>query len=233
MTLPSHSPATLALLDKIRAQGTRALSVGLAMGQADEGNLYPMDLFALGALKRNASTTAAFVQLIEAWNLVSARALLRLQIDTAIRFSAAWLVKHPHEFAAQITGGARIDKLLDREGQRLTDRHLVEVRSADLDWLPEVYSNLSGYVHLSGAHIMGPFRSVNSGRASIAVTATDEHMPEFSWVEIAECFLTITDYFLWYIEGWTTTKDGRFDSPPLTDPPDLKNPGPRPPQPEP
>ena len=54
-----------------------------------------------------------------------------------------------------------------------------------LPWLPEVYANLSVYVHLSRAHILGLMLSVQGHAASWGISATGEHMPESSWIEVA------------------------------------------------
>ena len=94
--------------------------------------MYMMDFFAIGAIKRNVGTARAFRAMIESWNLVCARALLRMHIDTALRFSAAWLVQDPHSFASQLLGHERIDRMRDSNGRRMTDAYLVSVRS--LDW---------------------------------------------------------------------------------------------------
>lgn len=79
--------------------------------------------------------------------------MLRTHIDTALRFSAAWLVQNPHEFATLVISGQPINKLKDRKGQRLTDARLVTARSGDYPWLPNVYENLCDYVHFSASHL--------------------------------------------------------------------------------
>src|SRR5262245_14785945 len=110
-------------LDRMRMQDAEVMDAGKILMNVDNGAMYPVDLLAFGVLKRHVSTSAALRQLIEAKNMVSARALLRLQLDTAVRFSAAWLVARPHEFARQVLGGKQINELSDRDGKRLTDRH--------------------------------------------------------------------------------------------------------------
>lgn len=183
--------------------------IGLRMLSVDEGKLYPVDLLAKGALKRALSLSAAFRLLIEHWNLVAARALLRLQIDTAARFSAVWLVDDPHQFACYVLAGSRIDRIKDRDGKLLQDRYLVERLGEEHEWVPRVYEIACGYVHLSERHLFSATVDVQEEDRTISfcIGPDDSHMPEFSFLEAVDCFRETTEIFLRYVEGWTVTKD--------------------------
>lgn len=185
------------------------LKVGVAVFGSPGAPMYPLDLMAFGAVKRNISTARAFHMMVESWNMVCARSLLRIHIDTSLRFSAAWLVTDPHEFALAVVRGERIDKLKDKHGKRLTDAHLVEVRTSECPWLPAVYKNLSGYVHFSGEHIYTSVESVQAETNSIAFAVTDVDLkfPESSWVEILECFREATAMLGKYLHGYIATKN--------------------------
>jgi hypothetical protein len=74
---------------------------------ADQGNMYPFDLFSLGTLKRYFSTAHGFRLMVETRNMACSRSLLRIHIDTGLRFSAGWLVERPHEFATAVMRGGR------------------------------------------------------------------------------------------------------------------------------
>lgn len=170
--------------------------------------MFGLDLLAYGAIKRNLCTTTAISQMVSSWNMVSARALLRVHIDTALRFSAAWLVENPHEFALKVVGGHRIDKLKDRAGAKLTDAHLVKTRALDYPWLPVVYENLSGYIHFSGAHVLDSVVDLSGEDMSfcLEVAATDYKFPEFSWSEILKCTHETTGILIKYLDGYIYTK---------------------------
>src|SRR6266702_2099317 len=131
------------------------LKLGMSVFGSAGAPMFPFDLLSFGAVKRNIGTARAFQMMIESWNMVCARSLLRIHIDTSLRFSAAWLVDEPHEFAMRVLKGERIDKMKDKDGRRLTDAHLVSVHAAEHPWLLDVYKSLSGYVHFSGSHIYG------------------------------------------------------------------------------
>ncbi len=62
------------------------MQLWLRMCNADNGAIFPVDLVANGAVKRSGSQSSALRMLVESWNLLCARALVRMQIDTALRF---------------------------------------------------------------------------------------------------------------------------------------------------
>lgn len=170
--------------------------------------MFPLDFLAFAAAKRHASTTSAFVAMIRSWNMVVARALLRMHIDTSLRFSAAWQVAEPHKFATNVLKGDRIDKMKTRTGQRLTDSHLVQLHKEQHPWLPDVYEHLSGYVHFSGAHIANSMEGMGEEDRSVRFLISDQDLkfPEFSWVEVLECFREATSILGTFLQGWGATK---------------------------
>jgi len=121
--------------------------------KADEGRCFPLDLLVTAAINRSLFLFRGIRQLIEDRNLVCVGALLRLQLDTVVRFGAATLVDDPHQFALDVIGGKHIRKIKDRNGTPMTDRHLVEVFSANAPWMKGVYEKTSGYIHFSDSHI--------------------------------------------------------------------------------
>lgn len=212
--LPQHAASVLDSIAGIERDSDLMLKVGQQVlssgGDGKSAPMFPLDFLALGAIKRNLNTARAFRQMVESWNMVCARTLLRTHIDTGLRFSAAWEVQKPHDFAMAVLRGDRIDQMKDRLGQRLTDRRLVELRSGDYPWLQKVYGNLSGYIHFSGSHIIDSVASLaeNSDAATMSflLSDTDLRFPEFSWVEICECFSEATQILSKYLTGWAQTK---------------------------
>lgn len=185
------------------------LLMGKQLFGEPDASIFGLDLLAYGAIKRNLSTTAAISQMVSSWNMVCARSLLRVHIDTALRFSGAWLVDQPHEFALKVVGGTRIDKFKDRNGSRLTDAHLVKIHAAEYQWLPRVYESLSGYVHFSGSHVYDSVVKVGNDDMSVSfeISATDYKFPEFSWIEILRCTRESTAMLAKYLHGYIFTKN--------------------------
>jgi hypothetical protein len=177
-------------------------------GLAHEGaTMFALDILAFGAAKRAISATSALKQLIESWNMVTGRTLLRTHIDTSLRFSAAWLVDNPHDFAKKIIAGERLDKIKDRKGNQLRDAYLVECMAPSRPWLPEVYKQLSGFVHFSGAHVFASVASMDGeGSLSFQMSEYDLDYPEESWIELIDCFREATEILSNYLQGYIVTK---------------------------
>ena len=203
---PEHGAAVLARLARTNKEVRVMLKLGKQLFGAKGAEIYPLDLLAYAAIKRNIATAEAMSIIIATWNMTSARTLLRVHIDTSLRFSAAWLVDKPHDFASKVIAGERIDKLKDKEGHYLRDAHLVQVRSTDYPWLPDVYQRLSGYVHFSGAHFYDTVESIHDGSISFDIRATDYKYPESSWLEVLDCFSEASSILGWYLRGYIETK---------------------------
>lgn len=170
--------------------------------------MYHTDLFAIGAAKRCICLVDGFCTLVENWNLVCARALLRLQIDTALRFSAVTLVEDQEAFVQAVLKDERIDRMKAKSGERLTDSYLVEAFKAKAPWLPEVYRRTSGFIHLSGQHIFSAAEGFDDEARSISwgIGSIDDHMPVVSWVEVVECFDESTVMFMNALRSWIAAK---------------------------
>jgi hypothetical protein len=208
MTHPAQSEAVELLLFELEADASRMRKVMMEVVTPTGSPMYPLDFLAFAAAKRHASTTSAFVTMIRSWNMVVARALLRMHIDTSLRFSASWHVDDPHKFATSVLKGERIDKMKTRAGQRLTDSHLVQLHKERHPWLPAVYEHLSGYVHFSGAHIADSIEGMGEEDRTVQFLISDQDLkfPEFSWVEILECFREATSILGTFLQGWGATK---------------------------
>ena len=220
---PEQCPPTAGLNEMDKPQGPtvkerlaafdelekRQLKLCQAMYQADGGKLYPVDLLAAAALNRSIALSAGFRMLIAARNMICAGAILRLQLDTALRFFAAFLVEKPHEFAMSVLNGTKVSMLRDRSGHLMKDGYLVSQLSRQHPWLKRVYHETSGYVHLSNKHIMSIFEQVNEGDRTVRmkVSAMDKPMPEELYVEAIEAFRAATGALIEYVQGWIATKD--------------------------
>lgn len=206
---PAQSQTVELLLSELEADTDRVGKVLIETAFTAGNAMFPLDFLAFAAVKRQASTTAAFIVMVRSWNIVVARALLRMHIDTALRFSAAWHVADPHDFATSVLKGERIDKLKDRSENRLRDSHLVQLHKENHPWLPGVYDRLSGYIHFSAAHISDVIHSLgdkDDRTINFLVSDQDLKFPECSWVEMLECFREATSILETYLQGWGATK---------------------------
>lgn len=177
------------------------------MLEADGSKLFPLDLLAVAALNRSLSNSSAFTQLVRSENYLTAASLVRRQLDTFLRFFAAYQVSDPHEFAISVLAGTEVRKLKDRSGSFMTDRHLVESVAPEFPWVPSVYKATSGFIHLSDKHIYSTIQSAAAdGAFSMPIGSDPDRFPTGLWVEMIEGFIAATDALFRYLEGWSFTK---------------------------
>ena len=171
-----------------------------------DGRLYAMDMFVLGVVKRTLSSNHAMQLMVRSWNLVAARTLLRTHIDTGLRFSAAWLVDDPEDFAKKVFDGVQIDRIKHGK-ERMTDSYLISMLSDNYPWLKEVYDNLSGYIHFSNAHINSSLLNIgDDGKFDFRISEYDFDYPESSWLEVLDCFREITGLLIVRLAGYSIVK---------------------------
>jgi hypothetical protein len=180
---------------------------GKSMYEADKGALYGVDFLAGAALNRTLANSRAFIDLVRSRNLVIGGALLRIQLDTAMRFYAVFLVDKPHDFAIKILEGERLDLQKDRDGKKLSDRYLADKLNHDFPWVKRVYQTTSGYIHLSGTHIHHTMSQLdNDFTVGVKLSPKDRDLPDELYVEAIEAFIESINILLKYIDGWIFTK---------------------------
>ena len=123
-------------LSRLEALEKSQLGLAKNMIEAYGGSMYAMDLFISGALNRSLALSDGFRGLVKSKNLICAGAILRLQIDTAIRIFAGTLVEDTNKFVNDVLKGKHIRNFKDRDGNRMTDRYLVTKLSDEYPWLP-------------------------------------------------------------------------------------------------
>jgi hypothetical protein len=192
-----------------------SLSSDLAKYIPAGSGLYTTDFLVLAAAKRTLSLGRAFLAMMEVPNFGVAAALLRMQLDTALRFSALACVKSQDDFAMAMLRGDRIDKMVSNSGQRLTDKFLVGCLSKAVPWVEGVYNETSGFIHLSGRHIWQTFSALNEDerKVQLQVSAEDVRRPASEYVEIVQAFESTTNLVISMLTSWLETKPrAAFDS---------------------
>lgn len=182
--------------------------VGQGMMAADGGRVYGVDLIAMAAIKRTITVAAGFRLLVRAANYQCPAALVRLQLDTLLRFVALELVDDPHPLAARILGGESLRKVKDRNGRPLVDAYLVEHLAKRIPWVSRVYKETSGFIHLSDKHMFGPVAKVEDEGAAVRmlIHENDGHIRAEHWVEMVSCFHEATHAVCGAIASWAQRK---------------------------
>lgn len=153
--------------------------------------MYVLDFIVLGAVKRSLSLASGLLVLIEAKNIVCARAVLRMQLDTITRLCAYLYVDDPEQMAKAVLGGEPLNKFKSSDGNLLRDGYLVDRLSKQFPWVRKVYDFTSGYIHFSERQFFDAIHSVGSNEERtirLEIGRTDDKYPEFSWEELPACF---------------------------------------------
>jgi hypothetical protein len=120
-------------------------------------------VYVAAALHRSISLVHGFCTLIPE-NYISAASLVRLQLDSTLRFSALSLVADPEDFAKRVSSGQPINKLKDRDGERMTDAYLVKKLNEQYPGVDQCYEDGCGYVHFSEAHLYHVCSTTDDGK---------------------------------------------------------------------
>ena len=169
--------------------------------------IYVLDFIVIGAVKRSLSLASGLLALIEAKNMVCARAVLRMQLDTITRLYAYLYAEDPEQMAKAILGGAPLNKFKSTDGKLLRDGYLVDRLSERFPWVRKVYDYTSGYIHFSEKQFFDAVHSVGNDEERtihLAISRTDDKYPEFSWEELPACFnhlnVILEEFVVAYVE---------------------------------
>lgn len=162
-----------------------------------------IDWYVLAAIKKTASMTHAFCTLARAKNTLAATALIRLQLDTAIRIFGLSLVDDLEATGLHLMNEESYQKLRSRNGELLQDGMLHRELNKHYPGLSAVYQATSAYVHLSAAHIKtGLSDRPGSPLLYFHLNGTDESLPNESFAEIVDSFDQSTSLAAELIEGF-------------------------------
>lgn len=113
------------------------------------GGSWKVDEMILASVKRSLGLARGFRMMIEDENFTCAAPLVRLQLDCALRLGALSMVADPEAFAAAMMTGEKMDKWKSDNGQRMTDRYLVNRLKPTMPWVEGTYNDACEFVHLS------------------------------------------------------------------------------------
>lgn len=195
-------------LQKLSQQEECLLNLALRGMQADQGKMFLFDIYTNAIVNRSIQLSSGFSSLIQKRNAVCSGALLRMQVDTTVRYSAAMLVENLKDFVIQVIDGEQINRIKDRNGKTMTDSYLVRTLSVKYPWLAEVYKRTSGYVHFSVTHIhlTHTLDKDDDSKLQIGIGGEDEEWLSDLHLEMTCAFRAITEILIDLIESWVSTK---------------------------
>jgi hypothetical protein len=213
-TAPDGSPAAMypdrlgdgrRRLDKLRAGH---LDVYQSMLEVAEGNIYVVDLFVGAVLTRSYSLVDGFITAFDSWNPIVAAPVLRMQIDSLVRIAYVARAPDADEIARAVLDGGEFRRFKDPDGQKLTDRRLIELAKDAHPWVPEVYERTSGWVHLSPAHIHAAWRVEGDsfGHLSGGLPIRPEIVGSEPMDELLRAMTQATEDLITWVQSWEARK---------------------------
>lgn len=187
------------------------LDVGREMVLADGGTLYATDLVIAGLLKRSLDLLDSITTLVERWNFTASASLLRLQLDSLLKLRYLAILTDPDAVSMEILGGHSLQKMKDKDGNKLTDARLRDYTRSEYPWIDEVYRETSKLVHFSEKHIFSTVQSLDK-ESRIVDFFIGEGFPNWSEQDIAsliDVMEVATKALLELVAGWTGSKQYR------------------------
>lgn len=174
------------LEDELIRKGAGIVDAGASLSHAD--------FFVLGALRRTLAQARGFRSLIEARNYPCAAAILRLQLDTAMRINGLSLLTDVDAACKSVLDGEKFRRLKARDGSKLTDVYLRGKLAEQNTWIDLVYERTSDFVHLSGGHFEVSIARTEdeSQMAYFQISGQDPHRPEETYFEVVDAFFAAT-----------------------------------------
>lgn len=195
-------------IEYLRAGKDAHLELLARILDADEGKFFHVDFVVIAAMNRSMALIDGFTLLVEHKNALSAVPLIRMQIDNVIRLYACWLVREPPVVAEALLADQPLNKIKSRTGDKLTDKYLYEAASKHYPWIPEVYRQTSGFVHLSGRHIFAPITELDdSTRRMTTSIGGGREWKEQEMLESVSAFIDATKCLLHLCASWLQTKE--------------------------
>jgi hypothetical protein len=116
-------------------------------------DLYIEDLYFMSVIDKSIKLIDTFLYAMEKRNITVLATLTRVQIDCVCRTYASTMVSDADKFCEEVLlKDTPINKLVDKDGKKLTDKHLCEAVGEFLQ-LPvyDLYQKVCGFVHFSSS----------------------------------------------------------------------------------
>ncbi len=152
------------------------------------------DMFMLGAVRRTLAQSKGFSQLISARNFPCAAAILRMQIDTAMRVFALYGMRERDSCCQALLGGQKFNTLMNADGQKMTDANLRKNLAKHYPWINSIYKETSDFIHLSGRHFYNSISHLDEETRTIhfSISGNDPERPDTAYYEILGEFLEVS-----------------------------------------
>ncbi|MBS0536978.1 MAG: hypothetical protein JSR72_23205 [Proteobacteria bacterium] len=198
----------LALLSEAVDRLRRACVASLSESNAA---LYHLDFMVIGATKRTQSLESGLRSMIGTKNMLCARAIVRMQVDTVCRLMAYTDVENPLDVARKVWEGVKLNKFKSISGKPLTDGYLVDRLSEGYSWIRTIYDSTTAEVHFTEKQFFSSVKSIEpferEGRTlNIEISPNDAKYPESSWAELPACLRHLCEIQIDFLARWSAEK---------------------------
>ncbi|QIO52175.1 hypothetical protein HA461_13775 [Rhizobium leguminosarum bv. trifolii] len=150
--------------------------------------LDPIEWFSLAAVAKSTSNAHAFQHMVVSRNSIAAAAIVRMQIEAAMRLFGLTLVENPDDAGARLMKGERYSSLrMKGDGPRLVDKLLHEELSKLYAWVTDAYESTSAYVHLDRVAINSKLTYLEPD-AFFSLSGIDKAKPEEAYYHLVDTF---------------------------------------------
>jgi len=156
----------------------------------------------MGVGRRAIALSSGFRVMVEQCNSLCAMPIVRMQLDTAIRFYAGFFVADHQQFCRDVLGGKQIDNMKSDEGCKMKDRYLVERLAKRNPWMTDVYKKTSGYIHFSCHHIREAIRIDKGRKGQMVIGPNDFDRKPENFLEPMRCMLHLNEIIKFALQDW-------------------------------
>lgn len=158
------------------------------LGRAKPLVIEPCDLYALAVIHRAHMLNHGILPLVQQGNILAGAALLRMQLDSGLRFWAVSTLPNAHEIALSILDGNNLDTIKHPGGkEKMRDGYLRKLLNDPR--FDRVYEWASDHVHLSkthALHVMAAAKRDSQGLWSFPLGPKASTVPESVFIDLLE-----------------------------------------------
>ncbi|ALW85254.1 hypothetical protein AUC43_09185 [Hymenobacter sedentarius] len=167
-----------------------------------------IDIYSMAIVNRSLALIAGFNGMVRSNNYLGAAHVVRLHLDSLLRYAALWMVSDPNDFARSVMNGTKVNQLKDKHGTLLRDAHLRDVVAVQYPWVLDVYNQTSGFVHFSQKHISFSTMATNQelGVVQHSIARGDRFVQDESRIEGTEAMTAILECIGAHLIWWTESK---------------------------
>lgn len=204
-------------------ESERAFAKTVAAAYQSRLSLTHADFFALGVARRATANSSGFRAMVDHRNSLCALAIVRMQLDTALRLYAGFFAPDHREFCRRFMDGEQVNQMRADDGKRMSDGYLRDRVAKRHTWMTDVYAQTSGFIHMSVRHVHAAFQVDEDDGLQLVIGPSDHDRKPEEFHEPARCMV----HLAWIIDkalaDWLARmcesdgeSIGTFRSPPLT-----------------